>query len=273
MMDARLARLNAVLDTFPTVLIAYSGGVDSACLLCAAHRRLGRRALGVIADSPSLPRAELAAAIRLAHDMGAPLEVVQSREFDDPNFVANPTDRCYFCKHALFREMKRIATEQGFTVLAYGENADDEAEWRPGARAAAEFQVRIPLREAGLTKADVRDLSAQWGLPTAEKPSSPCLSSRIPHGTPVTVQALARVESGEAAIRALGFRVFRLRHHESRARIEFALDEIERAQGEPWRSRVIQAALAAGYGEVEIDPRGYRGAGVAGRDSLTARRS
>lgn len=257
-MQTCIEHLDAILDSFPRVLIAYSGGVDSACLLYAARRRLGDRAQAVIADSPSLPRAELNAALDLAARMGARTEVVRTTEFDDPHYVANPVDRCYFCKHALFEKMESLARERGFPVLAYGENADDAGNQRPGSKAAAEFQVRAPLKEAGLTKADVRALSAQWGLPTAEKPASPCLSSRIPHGTPVTLDALARIESGETAIRALGFRVFRLRHHGARARIEFAPDELPRAQTEPWRNRVIQAALAAGYEDVEIDPKGYR---------------
>lgn len=266
-LDERAQRLDEILDSFPGILVAYSGGVDSACLLRAAHQRLGRRATGVIADSPSLPRAELAAAVKLGQQIGASIEVVHTTEFADPNYLANPSNRCYFCKQALFEKMAEIAAARAFAVLAYGENADDTTDWRPGSKAAAEFQVRAPLKEAGLTKADVRELSSRWGLPTADKPASPCLSSRIPHGTPVTTDALAQIEMGEAAIRALGFRVFRLRHHGARARIEFAMDELARARSQAWQERIIHATLAAGYGEVEIDAKGYsrngNGAGSA----------
>jgi len=260
MLDARLERLNEILDSFPKILVAYSGGVDSACLLHAAHQRLGDQAQGVIADSPSLPRAELAAALELAHAIGAAVQVVQTSEFSDPDYLSNPVNRCYFCKHALFEKMEQMARGRGVPVLAYGENADDAAEFRPGSQAATEFQVRAPLKEAGLSKTDVRALCRRWGLGVADKPSNPCLSSRIPHGTPVTVAALSRIEAGEAAIRALGFQVFRLRHHGARARIEFAAAELARAMSEPWRSRVCEAALAAGYDGAEIDPKGYRSA-------------
>ncbi len=255
--NAHAIRLGEILDSFSNVLVAYSGGVDSACLLKAAHMRLGPRAMGVIADSPSLPRAELAAALKLSRAIGARLEVVNTTEFDNPDYLANPANRCYFCKHSLFEQMERLAMKRGFSTLAYGENAEDSGITRPGSKAAAEFQVRAPLKEAGLSKADVRALSACWGLPTADKPASPCLSSRIPHGTPVTTGALAQIEAGEASIRALGFRIFRLRHHGIRARIEIAPDELTRVKSTPVRDQVIQAALAVGYLEVEIDPRGY----------------
>ena len=257
MLNAREDQLREILESFPNVLVAYSGGVDSACLLLAAQRWLGERALGVIADSPSLPRAELADALALARGIGARVEVVCTTEFENPDYLANPPNRCYFCKHSLFEQMEKLARERNFSTLAYGENADDPAGSRPGSKAAAEFQVRAPLKEAGFSKAEVRALAARWGLAVADKPASPCLSSRIPHGTVVTTGALTQIETGEASIRALGFRVFRLRHHGARARIEFAPDEMPRVLGGPIRERVIEAALAAGYREVEIDPRGY----------------
>lgn len=259
-MRLRENHLYSILDSFSKVLVAYSGGVDSACLLKAAHQRLGERVVGIIADSPSLPRAELKAALDLSRSMGVQVEVIQTEEFSDPNYLSNPVNRCYFCKHALFSKMEQIAFERDFPVLAYGENADDLTETRPGNAAAVKFQIRAPLKEAGLTKADVRALSAKWGLPTADKPASPCLSSRIPHGTPVTTNALAQIETGEAAIRALGFRVFRLRHHGSRARLEFSPDEMDRAQSESLRKQIVQAVLTAGYSEIEIEPNGYRSA-------------
>lgn len=255
--EERLRKLESLLDSLPSVLVAYSGGVDSAVLLRAAAARLGPRALGVIADSPSLPRDELRAAVDLAGAMGADLEVLPTSELDDPDYAANPVNRCFFCKRELFERMSGLARERGFAALAYGENADDPPGERPGSLAAARFQVRAPLKEAGLTKADVRALAKRWGLPVAEKPSSPCLSSRIPHGMAVTREALVRVEAGEKGVRSLGFKVFRLRHHGERARLEFAPAELERALAEPLRSRVIEAALRAGYLGAEIDPVPY----------------
>ena len=252
-------RLDEILDSFPRLLVAYSGGVDSACLLKAAHQRLGSRVLGMIADSPSLPRAELTDALLLAKRIGVQVEVAHTGEFSNPDYLANSPNRCYFCKHELFEKMEMLARERGFSVLAYGENADDTGEIRPGARAAVKFQVRAPLREAGLTKADVRALSAKWGLPTADKAASPCLSSRIPHGTPVSIEALARIEAAEAAVRCLGFRIFRLRHHGDCARLEFAPDDLTRAMSNNWQPRIARAVLATGYREVEFDPHGYRG--------------
>jgi pyridinium-3,5-biscarboxylic acid mononucleotide sulfurtransferase len=259
MVESRLARLNEILDSFPKVLIAYSGGVDSACLLYAANQRLKARAVGMIADSPSLPREELEAALVLGAQMGALVEVIKTEEFSNPDYLANAPNRCYFCKSALFEKLEKIALERGFPIIAYGENADDQSDSRPGSRAAAEFQVRAPLKEAGLTKADIRTLSQRWNLSTADKPASPCLSSRIPHGTPVTTEALAKIEAGENAIRKLGFRVFRLRHLGTTARIEFAPDELPRVQEASLRDEVLQAAIKAGFEEAVIDPLGYQG--------------
>lgn len=257
MLEERLRKLEVLLDALPDVLVAYSGGVDSAVLLRAASSRLGPRALGVIADSPSLAREELRAAVDLARAMGAALEVIATEELDDPNYAANPVNRCYFCKSELFERMTEFARRRGFRTLAYGENADDPPAERPGSLAAREFRVRAPLREAGLTKAEVRALAARWGLSVAEKPASPCLASRIPYGAAVTRDALARVEAGETAVRALGFQVFRLRHHGDLARFEFAEAELGRALAEPLKSRVLAAARRAGYFEAEIDPIPY----------------
>ncbi len=257
MIEGRLRKLDALLGSFPSVLVAYSGGVDSAVLLRAAAARLGAQALGVIADSPSLARDEFYTAVALARTMGASLEIISTSEIKNPDYAANPINRCYFCKRELFERMSAFAAERGFAALAYGENADDPAGDRPGSVAAREFRVCAPLREAGLTKADVRALAKRWGLPVADKPASPCLSSRIPHGTTVTHEALARVEEGEKGVRALGFRVFRLRHHGELARFEFAAAELERALTEPVRSQVVEMALRAGYLGAEIDPVPY----------------
>lgn len=253
--------LSARLQAGAPLLIAYSGGVDSAYLLAAARRTLGDRMLGVIADSPSLPRHALAAALELARSIAAPVEVVRTQEMGDPNYVSNPVNRCYFCKAELFTQLDRLARERGFAAIAYGENADDASHFRPGGKAAAEFSVLAPLKEAGLTKAEIRELSRELGLPTADAPAQPCLSSRIPHGTPVTTEALAMVERGESFVRGLGFRVFRVRHMvsetgEPRARVQIAPDEMSRlASLEP---DLVAGVVAAGYHSVEIDPAGYR---------------
>lgn len=258
MNDPRLDKLYRILDALPNIMIAYSGGVDSACLLYAAAQRLHERALGVIADTPSLPRAELLAALKLADKIGAKVEVIHPGEFNNPDFLKNSEKRCYFCKREMFDLMQTLARNRGFSVLAYGENADDIGEVRPGGLAATECRIRAPLMEAGLGKTDIRELCKLWGLPISNKPSSPCLTSRVPFGTPITVEILAKIEAGEAAIRALGFRVFRLRHHGDRARLEFSPDELEKAFDEKLNPKIIAAVKAAGYSEVEIDPRGYR---------------
>ncbi len=208
----KIAALETVLRDNAPLVVAYSGGVDSACLLAVAGRVLGDQVLGVIADSPSLPRAALADAVEVARGFGVEVEVVRTEEMDNPDYASNPLNRCYFCKAELFAKMDELARTRGFRAIAYGENADDQAAQRPGSLAAAEFAVIAPLRAAGLAKADVRALSRELGLPTADAPAQPCLSSRIPHGTPVTREALGFVERGEASVRALGFRIFRVRY-------------------------------------------------------------
>jgi uncharacterized protein len=260
-MQEKVTALHQQLDAHAPLVIAYSGGVDSAYLLAAAHGLLGSRVLGVIADSPSLPREALREAVSLAEQIGASIEVVRTSELENPEYASNPVNRCYFCKAELFTRLDQLAVERGFRAIAYGENADDAQQFRPGRVAAAEFAVLAPLKEAGLGKAEIRALSRSLGLPTADAPAQPCLSSRIPHGTPVTVDALAMVESGEAAVRRLGFQVFRVRHMVSRgapprARVQIAPSEMDRLSE-------VQLALeeglrAAGYAAVEIDPAGYR---------------
>ncbi len=260
-MDLRekLATLNAILDAHAPLLVAYSGGVDSACLLAAAHRRLDGRVVGIIADSPSLPRAALAEALEVAAGIGAHVDVVETREFENSEYLGNPPNRCYFCKAELFTRMDEVARGRGFAAIAYGENADDPAHLRPGSQAAAEFSVLAPLRQAGLTKADVRELSREWGLPTADAPAQPCLSSRIPHGTPVTRDALGLVERGEAALRALGFRIFRVRYVDgptAGAKVQVAPAELTAVAS--LGSQIEAGLRSAGFAKVEIDPAGYR---------------
>ncbi|MHA3771742.1 ATP-dependent sacrificial sulfur transferase LarE [Verrucomicrobiota bacterium sgz303538] len=262
-MTTKLQSLQEQLTRIAPVMIAYSGGVDSAYLLAEAHRVLGDQMLGVIADSPSLPRQALADALALAKQIGAPVEVVQTREMENPEYASNPVNRCYFCKAELFKTLEQLAAERGYKAIAYGENADDMRQVRPGRQAAAEFHVVAPLRDAGLTKAEIREFSRELGLPTADAPAQPCLSSRIPHGTPVTLDALAMVERGEAWVRSLGFRVFRVRHlvqpeQPPRARVLIAPEEMGRL---PQVQKQLEGGLeAVGYAGVEIDPEGYRSA-------------
>jgi uncharacterized protein len=258
-MREKIEALEAILRAHSPLVIAYSGGVDSACLLAVAHRVLGERALGVIADSPSLPRQALADALDVARGFGAAIEVIRTEEFDDPRYTSNPANRCYFCKAELFSKLDDLAASRGFAAIAYGENADDPAQLRPGSRAAAEFSILAPLRAAGLAKADVRALSRQLGLPTADAPAQPCLSSRIPHGTPVTREALTLVERGEAFVRSLGFRVFRVRFiagDPPAARVQVAPEEMGCLESQ--RNSLTSGLLEAGFGAVEIDPSGYR---------------
>lgn len=261
--DEKRVALEEILRGHAPLLIAYSGGVDSACLLAFAHRTLGNRVLGVIADSPSLPRQGLEDALALAKQIGAPVEVVHTGEMDNPDYASNPLNRCYFCKAELFECMDQLAKTRHFSAIAYGENADDPAHLRPGSQAAKEFSVLAPLRQAGLTKAEVRQLSRELGLPTADAPSSPCLSSRIPHGTRVTAEALAMVERAEALVRGFGFRVLRVRHLVEasglRARIQVAPEEMSKLP--PVQAKIEAGLLAIGYGSVEVDPEGYRSQG------------
>ena len=263
-METKVAALETILRRHAPLLIAYSGGVDSAYLLAAATRVLGTRAVGVIADSPSLPRSALREALEVAQGIGAQVEVIRTEELADLNYTSNPLNRCYFCKSELFLRLDRLAQERSFAAIAYGENADDARQVRPGVKAAAEFAVVAPLKEAGLTKAEIRQLSHAAGLPTADAPAQPCLSSRIPHGTPVSIEALGMIERGEALVRSLGFRVFRVRHHVDaggelpRARVQIAPEEM----GELGRcsESLRQGLTEVGYGVVEIDPQGYRSA-------------
>ena len=262
LLRAKQELLREALRRHAPLLVAYSGGVDSAYLLAEARLTLGPdRMLGVIADSPSLPRKALAEALALAASLDAPLEVVPTRELDNPDYAENPVNRCYFCKAELFANLERLAGTRHFRGLAYGENADDMRQVRPGRQAAAEYQVLAPLRDAGLTKEEIRAASRELGLPTADAPAQPCLSSRIPHGTPVTTDALRMVEAGEEWVRSLGFRVFRVRHiagdaGQVSARVQIAPEEMT---GLGALAPKLEAGLrAVGYAAVEIDPGGYR---------------
>ena len=257
-------KLQSILGSYPRWLIAYSGGVDSTYLLAEAASLLGRSAWGVIADSPSLPRKALSSAIQVAENLGAQLRVIQTTELENPTYAANPFNRCYFRKHELFERMLRLALSEKFPVVAYGENADDAFELRPGAKAATEFQIKSPLREAGLTKVEIRWLSRELSLPTADLPAQPCLSSRIPHGTPVTRAALLMVERAEDRLRTFGFRVFRVRYNPAEsgaiiAKLQVEPSEIPRLHS--LATELERDLRAIGFSRMMIDPVGYRAPG------------
>jgi uncharacterized protein len=258
----KLERLRTWFKNIGSCLVAYSGGVDSVFLAYVAHRELGEKSLAVIADSPSLSRRELSEALALASQWGIPLKVVRSREFDKPEYLANPFNRCYFCKKELFLELAPLAAEHGLAAVVYGENASDTGDFRPGAQAASEMNIRAPLKELGITKAEIRAYSAELGLPTAEKPQMACLSSRIPYGESVTPEKMRMIEEAENALRDMGFYEVRVRHHEIKlghlARIELGGDEFSKLFADGVQSRVSEALKKAGYAHVTLDLLGYR---------------
>jgi uncharacterized protein len=283
-------QLRELIAGYGSCLVAYSGGVDSVFLAYVAHDVLGEKSLAAIADSPSLPRREFEEALSLAQQFRFPVRVVRTREFENANYTANPNNRCYFCKHELFTELAPLARSEGFSVIAYGENASDTGDFRPGAQAASEFQVRAPLKEAGLTKAEIRELSSQLGLPTADKPQMACLSSRIPYGETVSPEKLKMIEQAENILRDLGFYDVRVRHHELRpatgsqagaslisgvhpiptlsgftpqpvlhlARIEVGPAEMRKFLENGISAKVAESLKLAGYTHVTLDLQGYR---------------
>ena len=257
--ERKLARLQEILRGLGRVCIAFSGGVDSTFLLRTAVDTLGAdRVLAVIGDSESLPRHDLAEALGLAQEFGVSCQVIQSDEMADSRYAANTPDRCYFCKVALFTKIQQLARERGPAVVLDGTNADDAGDRRPGRRAARELGVRSPLLEAGLTKAEVRELSRRLGLATADKPAQACLASRLPYGTPVTAAVLAQVEAAESFLHHLGFTQVRVRHHGPVARIELVPAELTRLLDPALRQQVDAHLKGLGYQYVSADLQGYR---------------
>jgi len=252
------AQLEQNLGQLGRILVAYSGGVDSAYLAWAAHQALGNKMLAVIADSPSLARTQLADAIAFAAEQEIPLEVVATGELDRPEYVRNDSQRCFFCKDELFTLMETLRERRGFDAIAYGVNLDDQGDFRPGQKAAANHRVFAPLLDAQLTKEDIRALARAAGLRIWDKPASACLSSRIEYGRPVTREALAVVEKGEDAIRALGFRQFRVRHHGEIVRIEISRDELSRALDPAMAAQFSIILKALGFKFVTLDLEGFR---------------
>jgi pyridinium-3,5-biscarboxylic acid mononucleotide sulfurtransferase len=251
-------RLFSILRDLGEVLVAYSGGTDSAYLAWAAHEVLGDRAVAITADSASIPESHKRDAEAFAQQFGIRHEYIDTFEFDNPDYVANNPDRCFHCKDELFNRLECVGQERGTRHIIYGVNKDDLGDYRPGQNAAKLHQVKAPLVEAGLTKAEIRELSRQAGLPTWDRPASACLSSRVPYGTPVTKETVKTVEAGEEAIRALGFRQFRVRFHGELVRLEISREELPRAMSAEMAQKFVEVFKPLGFHYVTLDLEGYR---------------
>ena len=251
-------RLQEILAGYESVLVAFSGGVDSAYLAIAAQQALGARALAVTADSPSYPDTHRRLALSIAGNFGLAHELIQTAELERPEYRANPANRCYYCKDELYTHLAAIAAARGIAVVVDGNNADDRGDYRPGRQAAREHGVQSPLDDADLTKDEIRELARAAGLESWNEPASACLSSRIPYGHEVSNEVLRQIEQAEDVLRELGFRIFRVRHHDTVARIEIARAEMPRALDPDISARLVASLKALGYQYVSLDLQGYR---------------
>lgn len=261
----KLARLRAIMHECGSVLVAYSGGVDSALVMTVAHQELGDDALACIGVSPSYPAREMRDAVKLAEEMGLPYRLVNTEEYLDPNYAANPNNRCYFCKSELHNRLENILVGEEWGIVLDGNNASDVGDYRPGMDAARERGVRSPLLEAGITKAEVRTIAQDLGLPVWDKPAMACLSSRVPHGTPITPELLRQIEDAEDVLVALGFQQFRVRHHNEIARIELPPEDFPKAIEH--HVTITNGVKAAGYRFVALDLAGFRSGSLNGASS------
>ncbi len=257
-MEEKQQRLISILRDMGDVLVAYSGGTDSAYLAWAAHQALGDRAVAVTADSASIPESHKRDAIDFAREFGIHHEMIPTHEFENPDYLKNDANRCFHCRDELFDRLEEYGKERGVAHIVYGVNVDDLGDYRPGQNAAKLHQVRAPLVEAQLSKQEIRDLSRRAGLPTWDRPAAACLSSRIPYGTPVTIQNIKKIEDGEEALKALGFRQFRVRFHGEIARIEVAREEMEKALNMEMAQKFTAIFKQLGFQYVALDLEGYR---------------
>lgn len=257
-LEEKERRLRALLKSYESLIIAFSGGADSAYLAYVANSELGDRALAVTGDSASYPTFQRELADRLTRQFGIHHEIILTKEFEDTNYTSNPPNRCYYCKTELYTRLNDLRRRRGFAIICDGSNADDVGDYRPGRLAAREIDVRSPLEECRLTKAEIRELSRRAGLPTWDEPASACLSSRVPYGQVVTIEKLSMVDKAEITLKGMGFRQVRVRHHGDVARIEVAWEELSRALNPEMAARMSSALKALGFKYVALDLDGYR---------------